>query len=119
MDTLLSILLPLMPIIINVICIFCKGGKIISLIASLVGMAGVSLLMILNSGYGIGFGNPWIGVDWVFSLIYLTYAVILLVTHAFVPSSGIVKTISTIFLVLAGGCLLLILGLQILNTIEH
>ena len=54
----LSFLIPLAPIIVNVACIMIKKGKIISLIATLCAVFFSLLMLMINSGYGIGFGNP-------------------------------------------------------------
>lgn len=119
MSTVMSFLLIFLPLIINIGCIVIKGGKIISLIATLCGYVPSLLLMLLNSGYGIGFGNPWVGVEWGFTAMYLLYTLVLLITHFFVPSSGIIKTISSVVLVLAVICMALAVSLQIVNTAEH
>ncbi len=115
----LSFLIPILPLIINAACIFLRRWKLISLLVTLCGMLYPLLILVLNTGYGIGFGNPWVGVDWQITLICVVYIAALLVTHAFVPSAGIVKKISIVFLILAVICTLLLCGLQILNTIEH
>jgi hypothetical protein len=115
----LSFLIPLSPIIVNVVCIMIKKGKIISLIATLCAVLFSLLMLAINSGYGIGFGNPWIGVDWGFSVFYALYIAVLLATHWFVPSTGIIRKISVIFVVLAGICTLFLIGSQIAETIQH
>ena len=115
----LSFLIPLSPIIVNVVCIMIKKGKIISLIATLCAVLFSLLMLMINSGYGIGFGNPWIGVDWGFSVFYALYIVAALATHWFVPSTGIIRKISVIFVVLAGICTLFLIGSQIAETIQH
>lgn len=119
MADLLSLLIYCSPVIVNIVCIVLKRGKIISLIITLIGLAMSLLLLLINSGYGIGFGNPWIGVDWQITIMYLVYIAVILITHAFIPAEGIVKKISIVFLVLAIICTLLAIGLEILNTIEH
>ena len=118
MDALLSILVPLSPIILNVICIVIGKGKIISLIVSLCATLFSLFMLMINNGYGIGFGNPWIGVDWEFTAIYVVFLAAVLTTHWFVPSTGIVRKISIAFVVLAVICAVLLVGMQILNTIE-
>ena len=119
METVLSYLITLAPLIINAACIIIKKGNIVSLIATLCGAVPALLLLMINSGYGIGFGNPWIGVDWGITVLYLLYISVLLVTHAFVPSSGTIKKVSVVVIVLICLCTLFVLGSQIINTLEH
>lgn len=119
MDTLLAYLIPLSPIFINIGCIAAKKGKILSLIVTLCGAVPSLFIMLINNGYGIGFGNPWIGVDWGLAAIYLLYLSALLVSHAYVPSSGKVRTISVVFIVLIAVCTLFLTGTQIANTFGH
>ena len=116
-EALLGFLIPLSPVLINIGCIKAKKGKILSLIVSLCGVLPSLLIMMLNNGYGIGFGNPWIGVDWGLTVIYLLYLSALLVTHAYVPSSGKIKTVSVIFIVLTAACTVFLTGIQIANTL--
>ena len=115
----LYLLIPLSPIIVNIVCIVRKQGKIISLIATLCGILPSFFFLMLNSGYGIGFGNPWIGVDWAYTLMFVVYIAVLLVTHALIPASGVKKTISRIFIVLACICVVFVVGMQIINTLDH
>lgn len=115
----LSFLIPLSPIIVNVVCIMIKKGKIISLIATLCAVLFSLLMLMINSGYGIGFGNPWIGVDWEFTVIYTLYIAVMLATHWFVPSKGIVKKISVVVVALAAFCTLFLIGSEIVETIQH
>ena len=115
----LSFLIPLSPIIVNVVCIMIKKGKIISLIATLCAVLFSLLMLMINSGYGIGFGNPWIGVDWEFTVIYTLYIAVMLATHWFVPSKGIVKKISVAVVALAAFCTMFLIGSEIVETIQH
>ena len=115
----LSFLIPLSPIIVNVVCIMIKKGKIISLIATLCAVLFSLLMLMINSGYGVGFGNPWIGVDWEFTVIYTLYIAVMLATHWFVPSKGIVKKISVVVVALAAFCTLFLIGSEIVETIQH
>lgn len=115
----LSFLIPLSPIIVNVVCIMIKKGKIISLIATLCAVLFSLLMLMINSGYGIGFGNPWIGVDWEFTVIHTLYIAVMLATHWFVPSKGIVKKISVVVVALAAFCTLFLIGSEIVETIQH
>ena len=115
----LSFLIPLSPIIVNIVCIMIKKGKIISLIATLCAVLFSLLMLMINSGYGIGFGNPWIGVDWEFTVIYTSYIAVMLATHWFVPSKGIVKKISVVVVALAAFCTLFLIGSEIVETIQH
>lgn len=115
---LLSYLIPLSPVFINIGCIAVKKGKLLSLIATLCGSLPSLFLLLINNGYGIGFGNPWIGVDWGLTATYLLYTSVLLVTHACIPSSGKIKTLSVIFNVLIAGCALFLTAIQIANTLR-
>ncbi len=115
----LYLLIPLSPIIVNIICIIRKKGKLISLILTLCGVLFSLFFLLLNSGYGIGFGNPWIGVDWEYTAVFLVYIAVILVTHAKIPASGTIKTISRIFIILACICIVIVVGSQITGTIEH
>ena len=115
----LSFLIPLSPIIVNVACIMIKKGKIISLIATLCAVLFSLLMLMINSGYGIGFGNPLIGVHWEFTVIYTLYIAVMLATHWFVPSKGIVKKISVVVVALAAFCTLFLIGSEIVETIQH
>ena len=115
----LSLFIPLSPIIVNIVCIVIKKGKIISMIITLCGVLFSLFFLMLNSGYGIGFGNPWIGVDWAYTAMFLIYLAVILVSHAFVPSSGTVKKISVVFLALSVLCTVFVVGMQISNTLSH
>ena len=115
----LYFLIPFSPIIINIVCIVRKKGKIISMIFTLCGVLFSLFFLLLNSGYGIGFGNPWIGVDWEYTAMFLVYLAIILITHAKIPASGTVKTISRIFVILACICIVIVVGSQITETIGH
>ena len=115
----LYLLIPLSPVIVNIICIVRKKGKLISLILTLCGVLFSLFFLMLNSGYGIGFGNPWIGVDWAYTAVFLVYLAVILVTHAKVPATGTLKTISRIFLILACIGIVIVVGSQITGTIEH
>ena len=115
----LYLLIPLAPIIDSIVCRIKKKGKIISLIATLCGVLPAMFFLMLNSGYGIGFGNPWIGVDGAYTLVMTIYIIGVLVLHIRVPASGTAKVISRIVtgLIILG--LILIIGGQITGTIDH
>lgn len=112
-------LIPFILPVINIACIVLKKGKVVSLIATLCGVVPALLLLVLNGGYGIGFGNPWIGVDWEFTVIYTLYIAVMLATHWFVPSKRIVKKISVVVVALAAFCTLFLIGSEIVETIQH
>lgn len=115
----LYLLIPLAPIIISIVCAIKKKGKIISLIATLCGVLPAMFFLMLNSGYGIGFGNPWIGVDWAYTLVLSAYIIFVLFLHIRVPASDTARVISRIVTALIIICLVLIIGGQITGTIDH
>ena len=118
MEFIISLIPYLMPII-NIVCLVLKKGKIVSLIATLIGVLPALLLLAINGGYGIGFGNPWIGVDWTYTVIMAVYIAFMLATHWFVPSTGVVKKISVVVVVLVVLCAAFLIGLAIVDTIHH
>ncbi len=115
----LSLLAVSAPVVINFICILLKRGKGISLIATLCGSAFALFFLLLNNGYGIGFGNPWIGVDWRMTAFYGSYLAAVLFTHAKVPCEGRIRTASWILIVLIAGLALFLIGMEIRDTIAH